>query len=141
MSTGKDIRWEQRFSNYRKALSKLSEAVKFVKQDVEENAIDLRSQKADELLDGIVKEGLIQRFEYTHELVWKVMKDFLAEVGELKIYGSKDATRAAFKEELISDGDVWMEMINSRNKTLNTYNQETADKIYTKLCCTIMMPS
>lgn len=133
MNTEKDIRWEQRFSNFKKALKKLSEAVEFVREDLEENSIVLKSKEADDLLDEIVKEGLIQRFEYTHELAWKVMKDFLSEVGELKIYGSKDATRAAFKAELISNGDVWMEMIKSRNQTSHTYNEETAEDIYAKI--------
>ena len=61
------------------------------------------------------------------------MKDFLFEIGDVKIYGSKDATREAFKAELIEKGDVWMEMIKSRNKSSHTYNEETADEIYTKI--------
>ena len=52
------------------------------------------------------------------------MKDFLLEIGDVTLYGSKDATREAFKTELINDGDVWMEMIKSRNKTFQTYNEE-----------------
>ena len=97
-----DIRWEQRFSNYVKAFSKLDQAVTKIKTDFEiddEGNID-----DDEFLDDIIKEGLIQRFEYTHELSWKVMKDFLEDVGEVKMYGSKDATKEAFAAELITDG-------------------------------------
>src|SRR5690606_3325991 len=86
-----------------------------------------------EFLDDIIKEGLIQRFEYTHELAWNVMKDFLANAGNTGIYGSKDATREAFAAELIHDGDIWMDMIRSRNKTLHTYNEETADDIFIKI--------
>ena len=111
MTRKKDIRWEQRFSNYNKALKKLSEAIGYVKNKPKE-----------EVLDEILKEGIIQRFEYTHELAWNVMKDFLLEIGDVTLYGSKDATREAFKTELIKDGDVWMEMIKSRNKTSHTYN-------------------
>ena len=123
-----DIRWEQRFSNYVKAFSKLDQAVTKIKTDFEiedDGTID-----DDEFLDDIIKEGIIQRFEYTHELSWKVMKDFLEDVGDVKIYGSKDATKEAFAAELITDGDVWMDMIKSRNKTSHTYNEEVADEIF-----------
>ncbi len=128
MTSTKDIRWEQRFSNFKKALKKLSEAIAFIKMDLDE-----QEKNRGKILEGILKEGLIQRFEYTHELAWNVMKDFLSEIGEIKIYGSKDATREAFKAELIENGDVWMEMIKSRNKSSHTYNEETADEIYTKI--------
>jgi len=117
-----DIRWEQRFSNFNKALKKLSEAIGYVKNKPKE-----------EVLDEILREGIIQRFEYTHELAWNVMKDFLLEIGDVTLYGSKDATREAFKTELIKDGDVWMEMIKSRNKTSHTYNEEIAQEIYLKI--------
>ena len=122
MTSKKDIRWEQRFSNFNKALKKLSEAIDYVKKNPKE-----------EILDEILKEGIIQRFEYTHELAWNVMKDFLLEIGDVTLYGSKDATREAFKTELIKDGDVWMEMIKSRNKTSHTYNEEIAQEIYLKI--------
>lgn len=127
----KDIRWEQRFSNYEKALEKLHQAVEKIKTDFtldDEGKID-----DDEFLDDIIKEGLIQRFEYTHELAWNVMKDFLGEIGEVKMFGSKDATKEAFAAELIQDGEIWMDMVQSRNKTSHTYNEETADEIFLKI--------
>ena len=126
-----DIRWEQRFSNYQKALNKLDQAVSKIKQDYplnEEGNID-----EDDFLDGIIKEGLIHRFEYTHELAWNVMKDFLLHEAEVKVLGSKDATKAAFAAELIEDGDIWMEMIKSRNQTSHTYNEDTADAIFSRI--------
>jgi nucleotidyltransferase substrate binding protein (TIGR01987 family) len=126
-----DIRWEQRFSNYIKALEKLHQAVEKIKTDFkldDEGKID-----DDEFLDDIIKEGLIQRFEYTHELAWNVMKDFLGEIGEVKMFGSKDATKEAFAAELIKDGEIWMDMVQSRNKTSHTYNEETADEIFLKI--------
>lgn len=61
------------------------------------------------------------------------MKDFLGEIGDVKIYGSKDATREAFAADLISDGDSWMDMILSRNRTSYTYNEETSDDIFIKI--------
>lgn len=66
-----DIRWQQRFSNYVKALHKLAQAVGYINHRVTKpNVRDLN-----DVLDEIIKEGLIQRFEYTHELAWKVIND------------------------------------------------------------------
>lgn len=111
MTTPSDIRWKQRFSNYCRALSQLRE---FIKQPS---------------LNKLEQQGLIQAFEYTHELAWKTLQDFLKDRGNSDIYGSKDATRAAFAAGLIHDGEVWMDMIKSRNLTSHTYNEEVAQDI------------
>jgi len=76
----------------------------------------------DAFMDDIIKEGVIQRFEYTHELAWKVMKDFFKSAGNTTIYGSKYATREAFSLGMIIRGDVWMDMIISRNTSSHTYH-------------------
>lgn len=124
----KDIRWEQRFSNYIKAVDKLSQSVKYI----EEN-FDAEESLEDEILDEMIKEGLIQRFEYTHELAWNVMKDYAEYQGNPNIGGSRDASREAFQLKLITNGHIWMDMITSRNKTSHTYNEETANEIYDKI--------
>lgn len=127
----KDIRWKQRFSNFKKALEKLKEAVERIQEDYpidKDGNID-----EDQFLDDILKEGVIQRFEYTHELAWNVMKDFLVNSGNANIFGSKDASREAFSAGLIENGELWMDMIVSRNKTSHTYNEETADDIFLKI--------
>ena len=111
---GKDIRWQQRFSNYKKALHQLGEAVAL--------------SKSRELSD-LEKQGMIQAFEYTHELAWTTLKDFLEFKGQRDIYGSKDASRKAFQLNIVEDGECWMDMIQSRNKTSHTYNKETAEEI------------
>jgi nucleotidyltransferase substrate binding protein (TIGR01987 family) len=126
MTSEMDIRWEQRFSNFNKALQKLTEAINYIKKDLEQS-------KAEEVLEEIIKEGLIQRFEYTYEMAWKVMKDYALYQGNSEIGGSRDAIRYAFTLNLISDGDMWMDMIKSRIKTSHTYNQETAQEIYMKI--------
>jgi len=110
----KDVRWIQRFDNYVKALSQLEAAVELSKE---------------RKLSNLEKQGLIQAFEYTHELAWKTMKDFLNDRGNSGIFGSKDATRETFKYGLIEEGEIWMDMIKSRNNTSHTYNEETADEI------------
>lgn len=119
-----DVRWKQRFENFQKALQKLVEAVAYVKNN---------DSKLEVILDEIIKEGLIQRFEYTHELAWNVMKDYATYQGNTTVGGSRDATREAFQLQLMSGGAVWMDMIGSRNKTSHTYNEATADEIYLKI--------
>ena len=110
-----DIRWIQRFNNYKKALAKLGEAVQL---------------DAERPLSELEKQGIIQAFEYTHELAWKVMQDFFIDQGNPEIRGSKDATRQAFNVELILNGDAWMEMIKNRNLSSHTYNEEISEEIY-----------
>ncbi|GAU77720.1 nucleotidyltransferase substrate binding protein [Fusibacter sp. 3D3] len=109
-----DVRWKQRYSSYKKAFSQLKEA------------IELMNQRS---LSYLEKQGVIQAFEFTHELSWNMMKDFLEFRGNTGIYGSRDATRQAFKYELLSDGDIWMNMIKSRNLTSHTYDESTVDEI------------
>ena len=107
----KDIRWKQRFSNYIKALNQLT---KFIDKNI---------------LNDLEMQGLIKAFEYTYELAWNTMKDFLEYQGETDIYGSRDTIRKAFNIGLIEDGEGWMDMLESRNRTSHTYNEETAEEI------------
>lgn len=111
----KDIRWQQRFSNFTKALSQLK---KFI--DKKE-------------LSELEKQGIVKAFEYTYELAWNTLKDFLEYQGKSGLIGSRDTFREAFKENIITDGEEWMEMLKSRNLTIHTYNQETADEITDKV--------
>ena len=113
-----DIRWQQRFSNYQKALARLSEAVNVL------NECDNVGSEQD-----LLKEGLIQRFEYTHELAWKVMKDYLEYQGYVDIRGSRDAIRKSLELDILSDRR-WMATIEARNLTSHNYDDETADNIY-----------
>jgi len=128
-----DIRWKQRFSNFVRALHKLSQAVEYIKHNFMEEDDPIDEGDLGFVLDEMIKEGLIQRFEYTHELAWNVMKDYAAYQGNANVGGSRDATREAFQLKLISNGKVWMDMIGSRNKTSHTYNEETADEIYSRI--------
>lgn len=80
-------------------------------------------------LSELEQQGLIQAFEFTHELAWNVMKDYFAYPGNANITGSRDAVREAFANGLVQDGDGWMDMIKSRNQSSQTYNQSVADMI------------
>src|SRR5690606_10991922 len=73
--------------------------------------------------------GSIQAFEFTHELAWNTLKDFLESRGAQDLYGSKDVTRAAFQAGLIANGEAWMAMIQSRNVTSRTYDEAIAARI------------
>lgn len=113
-----DLRWKQRFDNYLRAFETLRRAVEL-------------SRQRD--LSELEQQGLIQGFEFTHELAWNVLKDYLEETGISGIIGSKGATREAFKNGLIVDGESWMEMIKSRNLSSHTYNQDTAEVVVTNI--------
>lgn len=108
---GDDVRWKQRFHDYKRALATLRRG--------------LDTQKARELSE-LERGGLIQAFDFTQELSWKVLKDFIKYSGD-KSYGSRDAIRQAFSRGLISDGETWMEMIRARNLSGHTY--EEADSV------------
>lgn len=80
-------------------------------------------------LSELEQQGLIQAFEFTHELAWKVMKDYLRSLGNTQILASRDSTRAAFAADLIVDGEGWMAMIEGRNLSVQTYNLAIANTL------------
>ena len=106
-----DIRWKQRFANFNKALTQLQ---KFIDKGE---------------LSELEAQGLVKAFEYTYELAWNTIKDFLEFSGQSDIYGSRDAIRKGFQLGLITDGEGWMDMLKSRNQTSHTYNEDTARQI------------
>ncbi len=115
MSNNKqDVRWIQRFQNYIKAFQTLIEAVELAQTRT---------------LSKLEQQGLIQGFEFTHELAWNVFKDYLEHKGFVDLIGSRDATRMAFKNGLLEDGDVWMAMIKARNQSSHAYNLQLAEEI------------
>ena len=116
------IRWQQRFNNYRKALAKLTQAVELLSSQINH----------EEAVDELLQEGLIQRFEYTHELAWKVMKDYAEYQGYTDVRGSRDAIRKALEMGLIDDR-LWMETIEDRNLTALYYDNKTANDICNKI--------
>lgn len=110
-----DIRWVQRLDSFSRALVQLAQAAALA---------------AERRLSELEQQGLIQAFEFTHELAWKTLKDFIEERGgSVEIFGSKDATREAFRLGLIENGEIWMAMIGSRNRSSHTYDRSTADEL------------
>lgn len=109
-----DIRWEQRFSNFNKALNKLSQAVALAGK---------------EELSELEVEGLIQRFEYTYELAWKTLQDLIKQQGLTDINGPGQVLTQAFQMGLINNAESWRRLKKSRELTSHTYDSETAQII------------
>lgn len=103
---GKEIRWQQRFQNFQKAFVQFDEAV---------NRINA--------LSDLEKEGLVQRFEYTFERAWKTMKDYL-EAQDVEVKFPREAIKKGFQYEIITEGEMWLEMLESRNLMAHTYDEE-----------------
>ena len=122
MTENNDTRWVQRLSNYDKAVARLQNAANII---ADEKHFD---NDADELL----KEGLIQRFEYTQELAWKVMKDYEEYQGYTDVQGSRDAIRKALQMGIIEDA-AWMNTISSRNLTSHCYDEDEFNMVFNKI--------
>jgi len=109
MST--EIRWRQRFANYKRALLQLETAVGM------ENYNPLEMQ------------GVIQCFEYTVELAWKTLQDMLHAKGYPEISGPRPVLRRAFAEGYIVDDEGWLTMWDARLATLHTCDEQKAAQI------------
>jgi nucleotidyltransferase substrate binding protein (TIGR01987 family) len=106
-----DIRWKQRFQNFDLAYGLLKKAA-----------------EADTLSD-LEKEGMIQRFEYTFELAWKCLKDFLDHGGNvIDPLTPRQVIKEAFAARILADGHLWIEMLDHRNLLSHTYNPVLLDK-------------
>ncbi len=111
MENLKEIRWRQRYENLKRAYALYQEGVQR------------------EELNRLEKEGLIQRFEYTFELSWKTLKDYLEAKGLLVSY-PRDVIKEAFTTGLVTNGDIWMEMLERRNLLSHTYDEATFDEAF-----------
>lgn len=106
-----NTRWQQRFQNFEKAFLHLQNAV------LKTNLSDLE------------KAGLIQIYEFTFELGWKTVKDYLEEK-DVAVKFPRDTIKEAFKYEVIEDGDIWIDMLEKRNLMAHTYDETTAEFAY-----------
>lgn len=109
-----DVRWKQRFVNFKKAHAQLTDGLHLMQH---------------RQLSNLEKQGVIKAFEFTYEVSWKLLRDYLLWQGASSIAGSRDAIREAFKLDLISDGHAWMAMLQDRNNSVHTYDEETIDSI------------
>lgn len=101
-----DIRWKQRFQNFDRAFVLLRQAFE-----------DKRE------LSMLEKEGVIQRFEYSYELAWKTLKDYLEASGVvINPVTPRQVLKEAFAAKIITDGQVWINMLDNRNLLSHTYD-------------------
>ena len=114
--TLKEARWKQRFNNLSRAYNQLKNA----------------NDRFDEL-STLEKEGLVQRFEYTFELSWKTLKDFLESKGVATQF-PREAIKEAFASGVLAGGEAWIDMLDNRNLMSHTYQEdvfrEVVDKIH-----------
>lgn len=116
MKKNKDIRWKQRYQNYKKALRQLEAGLKVKDPDI------------------LQKQGIIQCFEYTFELAWKTLQDFLIQKrGYTDAKGPRPALEQAFQDDIIKDGMTWFDMLKSRNLTTHLYDEKEVEAIYNKV--------
>ena len=113
-----ETRWKQRYNNFIKAYRQLVEA---------------NNQFTE--LSVLEKEGMIQRFEYTFELSWTTMKDYLESQG-VQVQFPRDVIKEAFSAGIIHDGEIWMDMLDNRNLMSHTYQEEifreVVDNVHSK---------
>ncbi|MFQ5730059.1 MAG: nucleotidyltransferase substrate binding protein [Waddliaceae bacterium] len=105
----KDVRWKQRFQNFERSFLFLKKATEM------------------DTLDDLQSAGLVQSFEFTFELAWKTLKDYLEEMGISTIF-PREVIKQAFATDLIKDGHIWIDMLDKRNELSHTYNDEQAKK-------------
>jgi nucleotidyltransferase substrate binding protein (TIGR01987 family) len=109
------IRWVQRLDNYARAFVRLREAV---------------DRLETETLEDLQKEGIIQRFEYTWELAWRTLKDYLVfKKVTLERVTPADVIRVAFAANIITDAADWMDALDARNKMSHVYNEQAYEEV------------
>lgn len=105
--------FNHKYENFSNALLRLKDALK-----IEEP-------------DEVQIDGIIQRFEFTFELAWKTMKEYLEFMGiGSDMIGPRGVLKAAFEQGLIFDGDTWIKMMEARNNMSHRYSYDESRKIY-----------
>ena len=110
MDNLKEIRWKQRFTNFQKAYHLLRQ---YVNQPIETE---------------LERAGIIQFFEISFELSWKLMKDYLEAQG-ISVKSPRETIKEAFRIQLIDNGHIWIDALSDRNRTVHTYDEEIARKM------------
>jgi nucleotidyltransferase substrate binding protein (TIGR01987 family) len=106
-----------------------------MKAKVAKRALDTLQEIMDEPYSMIIRDAAIQRFEYTFESIWKLVKEYLLEREGLICNSPKSCFREAFKMGLLSDAESMqaLYMTDDRNMTTHTYHEDVAEEIYKEL--------
>lgn len=103
-----DIRWKQRFANFSKAMGHLENALQIPNPDI------------------VQKAGIIQFFEMSFELAWNLVKDYLEDQGFTDVKSPRGALKKAFEVNILDHGHDWMDLLQDRNLTAHTYDEQKA---------------
>jgi nucleotidyltransferase substrate binding protein (TIGR01987 family) len=115
-------RWTERHEFYRKALGQL--------------ALGLAGFSA---LNELEKDGIIQRFEFTFELAWKTLQDYFAqEAGYTDVKGPRPVLKQAVQDGLLTDGHLWLQMLDSRNELTHVYDESESRQILAEILTTYL---
>lgn len=104
----RDIRWQQRFQNFTKSMNYLEQALQIENPDI------------------VQKAGIIQFFEMSFELAWNLVKDYLEEQGFADVKSPRGALKKAFEMNILENGHDWMNLLQDRNLTAHTYDEQKA---------------
>lgn len=110
-----DIRWQQRLSNYRRAVHNLEQALEQASYN------------------DLERQGLIKGFELCYELAWKTLQDLLQARGYVDTTGPKPVIRQAFRDGLVNDGEQWMDLLEARNLAAHVYDEARARDLETRI--------
>ena len=114
-------KWHERLTTYKNAVDRLKEVINLSKQHT---------------LNEFERDSLIKRFEFSYEMAWKLMMSYEKENGITGVLGSKDVIRQAFKLSLVNNGEAWLEMVDTRNKTSHLYDEEMAADVIDEIIYT-----
>ena len=114
-------KWHERLTTYKNAVDRLTEVINLSKQHT---------------LNEFERDSLIKRFEFSYEMAWKLMMSYEKENGITGVLGSKDVIRQAFKLSLVSNGEAWLEMVDTRNRTSHLYDEEMAADVIDEIIYT-----
>jgi nucleotidyltransferase substrate binding protein (TIGR01987 family) len=107
-----------KFINFQKAFILLGERILILKNDPD---------------NDLIQAGVIQTFEFTFELGWKLLKSYMSYKGIESDFFPRNVIKLAFQNGVISNGQVWLEALESRNKTSHTYNGKFAGQLSTNI--------
>lgn len=97
------------------------------------NALKRLAEAAEEFKNNstsdVIRDGVIQRFEFTYELAWKTTKEYLEDIGIVDKTSPKAIIKEAFVQKMITDESRWLLMLNDRNLTSHVYKEEIAEEI------------
>ena len=108
-------RVQEKLANYNKALQRLDEAL------------------AVENPNSFIYDSVIKRFEFTYELAWRLMKSYIEYQGGADVRFARDVFREAYAKGLIKEGKVWLQMLQDRNISSHTYNEDESKQIYERV--------